>query len=653
MPRAARDAELPPLLPAPRRATRLAGRLALRDQLPIVLGEEADDADFAAAAALRDSVRAACGVGLAIETHARAADLGPRIELHREGSAGDAYRIAVTADGAHLSGAGPAGLRYAVETLSQLIDPRGWLPACSIEDAPDFPRRGIMLDVSRGKVPTLATLHALVELCLRLKLNVLMLYVEHTFRFRRHPEIGAGASPLDAASLRELDAHAADCFVDLIPSLQSLGHMERILSIPRYAPLAETERRWTLSPAEPGSYRLLADLYDEFLGNFRSSLFNANCDEPFDLEQGKSRERARELGPGGVFLEHVGRVQQLARKHGKQTMIWSDVVHAHPKRIPEIPRELVLLDWWYEAEHDYDRVAKLAEHGIRFWVCPGTSTWNSLFPRLDNSALNIARYAAAGRRHGADGLLVTDWGDFGHYNLQGNSWFGYAWAAQHAWSGDLPRQRFDRAFARRLFDDASGETARRVHALGGIHDAGFAPFNGSPLQFLYFDELERAFFVDGARPARLRRTLRRLDRERARLRAARPRFRREALTWQEMMLAIDASRHAVRKTLAGQRYLAWRRRPARLPAAARRRLAAELSRLAAQQSALGRELRRLWLRRSHPGGFEISQRRLARSIRSLREAARALGRDRPPAPPPPHPGFSVATIFRALADQIS
>ena len=155
-----------------------------------------------------------------------------------------------------------------------------------------------MLDVSRGKVPTLATLHALVDLCVRLKLNVLMLYVEHTFRFRRHPEIGAGASPLDAASLRELDAHAAACFVDLIPSLQSLGHMERILSIPRYAPLAETERRWTLSPAEPGSYQLLADLYDEFLPNFRSAWFNANCDEPFDLEQGKSRERARAARTG-------------------------------------------------------------------------------------------------------------------------------------------------------------------------------------------------------------------------------------------------------------------------------------------------------------------------------------------------------------------
>ncbi len=650
MPRARREPELPPLLPAPRSVQPRAGSLRLRDGAPIVLEPGASDLDFAAALALQRAVQARCGVKLAIETHVRSDDLGRRVELQRDTSLGEAHRIDVGPEHARLVGAGPAGLRYAVETLAQLVDVRGRVPACHVEDAPDFARRGIMLDVSRGKLPSLATLHELIEWCVRLKLNVLMLYVEHTFAFRRHPEIGAGASPLSAAALRELDAHAAACFVDLVPSLQSLGHMERILSLPRYAPLAESERRWTLSPADPGSYALLADLYDEFLPNFRSLLFNANCDEPFDLEHGRSRERGQTLGPGGVYLEHIERVRRLAERHGKQTLIWGDVVHAHPERIAEIPRELVLLDWWYEAEHDYDRVRRFAEHGIRFWVCPGTSTWNSLYPRLENSAVNISRYAEAGRRHGAEGLLVTDWGDFGHYNLLGNSWFAYAWAAQQAWSGERPAKDFDRAFARARFDDASGETTRRVRALGAIHDAGFAPFNGSPLQFLFFDELARAFFVDGAKPASLRRTLRQLDRERERLRSARSRFRSEALSWQEMCWALEASRHAVRKALAGKRYLAWLRRPRRLDSRARRRLASELRALADEQTALARELRRLWLRRSEPDGYEVTRRRLARAISSLRRAARALAANRPPAAPPPHPGFTIATIFRALAE---
>ena len=53
-----------------------------------------------------------------------------------------------------------------------------------------------------------------------------------------------------------------------------------------------------------------------------------------------------------------------------------------PVGIPGIDRRLVMLDWWYEAEFDYDRVEVFSDNGIEFFVCPGTSTWNSLSAKL-------------------------------------------------------------------------------------------------------------------------------------------------------------------------------------------------------------------------------------------------------------------------------
>ena len=185
---------LPSVVPTPKRVHQGRGLLQLRDGLPIVLAADTTDADFATARALRERLREDVGLELPVETHARPDDLGPHIALRREGGSGEAYRIEVDERGAELVGAGPAGLRWAVETLAQLADARGRVPCCEIEDAPDLPLRGIMLDVSRGKVPTLETLCGVVDNCARLKLNVLMLYVEHTFRFRRHPQApGRGA----------------------------------------------------------------------------------------------------------------------------------------------------------------------------------------------------------------------------------------------------------------------------------------------------------------------------------------------------------------------------------------------------------------------------------------------------------------------------
>jgi hypothetical protein len=643
---------LPPLLPNPRRGERRPGRLVLRDGFPIVLEPGADDGDFRTARALQEAVAAAAGVRLCIETHARRDGLGPALELRREADAGEAYRLRVAADGAEITGAGPAGLRYGVETLGQLVDARGRLPACEIDDAPDFPSRGVLLDVSRGKVPTEAQLRALVDLCVRLKLNVLMLYVEHTFRSRRHPAIGADASGLEAETLRALDAYAAERHVELVPNLQSLGHMEHVLKLPAYAELAETDARWTLACAEPRSYELLRDLYEEYVPNFRSRLFHANCDEPWDLGKGRSQELAESLGPGGLFLEHVRRVRELARGLGRRPMIWADFVHHHPERIGELDRDVLLCDWWYEAEFDFDRVQAFPKHGLEFWVCPGTSAWNCLFPRMENALVNVARWADAGRRHGATGLLMTDWGDFGHYNLLGGSWLGYAWAAQQAWSGDAPASVFDRAFGRVLFGDGSGEAARLYRELGGLHEAGFRTFNGSPLQFLFFDDLDEAWFVRGVEPKVARRTLARLARTTARLAAAERRFGNDTLTHAELGWAADASSLALRRALAGRRWIAWRERPASLDARARRALARELAGLAGEHRELGARLRRLWLARSRPSNYEITGRRLARAIASTARAARALERNRPPAPPEPHEGFTTAAVFRHLKTSV-
>lgn len=639
---------LPPLLPAPRRAERRPGRLALRDGLPILLEPGADDRDFASARALQAAVAANAGVRLCIETHARRDGLGPVIALRREAETGEAYRLRIAVDGVEIAAAGPPGLRYGVETLGQLADARGRLPACEIEDAPDFPYRGILLDVSRGKVPTEAQLRALVDLCVRLKLNVLMLYVEHTFRSRRHAAIGADASGLEAETLRALDAYAAERHVELVPNLQSLGHMEHVLKLPAYAELAETDARWTLACADPRSYELLGDLYEEYLPNFRSRLFHANCDEPWDLGKGRSRKLAESLGPGGLFLEHVRRVRELARALGRRPMIWADFVHHHPERIGELDRDVLLCDWWYEAEFDFDRVRVFAKHGLEFWVCPGTSSWNCLFPRMENALTNVSRWADAGRRHGATGLLMTDWGDFGHYNLLGASWLGYAWAAQQAWSGPADAAAFDRAFGRVLFGDGSGEAARLYRELGSLHDAGFRIFNGSPLQFLFFDDLYEAFFVRGVEPKAARRTLSRLTRLASRLAAAERCFGPDALTHAELTWAADASSHALRRALAGRRWIAWRERPAGLDARGRRALARELRALAREQRQLGARLRRLWLTRSRPSNYEITGRRLSRAIASTARAARALELDRPPPALGPHEGFTAAAVFRRL-----
>ena len=394
------------------------------------------------------------------------------------------YVLAIRPEGAEVAATGSTGLFYGVQTMTQLVRQYGRrLPALRIVDQPDFRWRGFMLDVSRGRVPKLDTLKWLVHTLSHFKINMLQLYVEHTFHFRSHPEIGEGCSPLEPEEIAELDRYCRSRHVELVPSLQSFGHMGYILSLPKFRHLAEIVqfkswkratwrkrmRGMTIAPVDEETYRFLGELYADFLPNFSSQWFNLNSDETWDVGKGRSRELAAEIGVGQLYLRHVERIAELARRHGRRPMIWSDIIYQHPELIGNVPRDIILLDWGYSHDSPFDRCERLAELKRPFFVCPGTSGWNQVFNDVWNATLNIRRFVAAGKRYGALGVLNTDWGDCGHFNMLGGSLHGAVLGAAMSWNEGRPDdETFDRAFSLHAFDDPKGIMGRAIRRAGSL-----------------------------------------------------------------------------------------------------------------------------------------------------------------------------------------
>jgi hypothetical protein len=365
-------------------------------------------------------------------------------------TAQQAYRLRIDCTGITAEAHDREGLFYAAVTLSQLVCQYGnRLPLCEIEDAPDFQLRGVMLDVSRDKVPTMETLYWLIDHLAELKYNHLQLYVEHTFAYQNHREVWKDASPLTAEDIRALDAYCRERCIDLVPNQNSFGHLERWFAYPNYLELAELPQGgaplpWggfqakpsSLCPTDPRSFELLSDLYDNYLPNFSSHLFNVGCDEPFDLRgHGRSQEQVKELGEGRVYLDYLLKLHKLVSERGKKMAFWGDIIINHPEYVPEVPVDALVLEWGYEADHPFDtHGAIFAASKIPFCVCPGTSSWNSLGGRTDNMQANILSAAENGLRHGACGLIVCDWGDWGHWQPLGLSFPGFTYAAGASWN---------------------------------------------------------------------------------------------------------------------------------------------------------------------------------------------------------------------------
>ena len=360
------------------------------------------------------------------------------------------YVLEIREEKIALSFGGRSGLFYGIQTLKQMLrcaGTGGTLPCCRIEDRPVYPERGVLYDISRDRVPTMDTLYFLVDLWTELKFNRLQLYTEHTFAYSGHKKVWKDASPMTPEEIRGLSAYCRSRGMELVPNQNSFGHMERWLVHPEYHYLAESPEGFTdhagvfwdksscLSPAVDESPEFLAGLYDELLVNFDSEYINIGGDEPWELGMGKSKELCGHKGSGRVYLDFIRKIHRVVGERGKKIQVYADILMQHPELVKELPEDILLINWGYEASHPFWKECDIiSRSGREFYVCTGTSSWNSLAGRWSNTRENILNGAVNGIKNGARGFIISEWGDNGHWQQLPAGMPGWFFAGNIAWN---------------------------------------------------------------------------------------------------------------------------------------------------------------------------------------------------------------------------
>ena len=312
------------------------------------------------------------------------------------------------------------------------------LPGCRTATAPEptMPIRGYQLDISRMKVPTMATLYRMVDILAALDYNQFQLYTEHAFAYPGHEAVWEEFSPMTADEIRALDKYCAARGIELVPNQNSFGHLDQWLCRYPYNELAEVPqggavyKPWgncvirtpsALCPTDARSIPFIASLYDALFPCFKSKLVNVGCDETLELEDARALNRSAktvaEKGVHRVYLDFLLKIHREVASRGHTMMFWGDIIVNAPELVPELPEEVIALCWGYEGNHPFDKQCGLfAQAKRRFMVCPGTSAWGSISGRVPNMIANIDNAYAAALKHGAEGMLLADWGDGGHPN---------------------------------------------------------------------------------------------------------------------------------------------------------------------------------------------------------------------------------------------
>jgi len=439
--------------------------------------------------------------------------LSPKLKAQAYLASADDNRVAVIASGA-------AGLFYGMQSFYEMIQHQSG-PA-ELFDAPVYSRRGYLQDLSRGQVLKLAGFERLVKALAHFRVNWLTFNLEHNFGSERHPEISASDDDLTKAEAKALTSLCREYFLEVVPMQQSLGHLRGILSHPKYRHLAfDNQLLWSLDPRKDEIYALLSDLYTEQAECFPGEYFLAGCDEPFDLKKLWKPELADGKTFPRVFLEHLLRLHEILAGLNRRMMLWGDMFIHYPELLAQIPKDITIIAWQYgtsmqEPEQFYlDKTKVIADSGREFELATTTWSYARLFPELKTMEANNKNFLSAGKKLGAQGALLTNWGDLGHLQLLGYLPVAIGYFGVQSWRpSELTLEQFAPEFALNFFNDPSGKAATLYLLFEQINEAvSPARIMGGSALFVLLDDLFSNQYLPPLAPARVADQLLKIVRE--------------------------------------------------------------------------------------------------------------------------------------------
>ena len=348
------------------------------------------------------------------------------------------YRLEIKTDCIDIYINASPGFFAAMASLYQIVQQQteGSIPTLSLFDYPLIPYRGIMVDVSRGKIPNRKTFKRMVNLCFSHKLNILQLYWEDCYQLKGHNKIGVLNGFYNQQEVAWMESLCSAYGIELQANIQTFSHMHGILRVPGYEHLAENETLFTLAAGNPDVYDFLDDMLGQVLPWFSSRTVHLNMDEAYDLGTGYSKKKVCDKGKEQIYSDHIKKVCDIARNHGaKKLLMWGDALVKYPNLQNMVDDDVVFVDWSYNPQIDYPSLENHDGNRKEFWIAPGTSSWNAIFPRVQNAQNNINQYISQAMKHSVRGVLITHWGDYGHHQPFSFSYLGFIYAAEQAYNG--------------------------------------------------------------------------------------------------------------------------------------------------------------------------------------------------------------------------
>jgi len=294
-------------------------------------------------------------------------------------------------------------------TLGQMArktDAGPGIACCNVKDWPAFPYRIIQYDIARGQSVDVEYVKRMIRALARCKINGLLFYMEDDFRFRTFPFLGREGT-FTHEKARELTEYARPYHMQLIPQFEALGHASAVLRHPEMEKMREAGDPWVFCTSEPETWKFLDTVFAELVEAFPTTEFIHTGADEFEFGFAKCpqcKAKVDASGMGALYAEHMNKLNQLVKKHGRTMMFWPSHHGPTPelsdmtlKYSDQMEKDCIPTEWIYHGPAEYPTLKQYQQAGFKdVHCCPAVVSYSVIWPDYETTMRGIRGFYRAG-----------------------------------------------------------------------------------------------------------------------------------------------------------------------------------------------------------------------------------------------------------------
>ena len=336
----------------------------------------------------------------------------------------DRVYVKVSGDKKIVGGASRPQIARALTLLAKNADKGDF----EITQSPCFDHCGVMLDVSRNGVMRVEAVCEYISYMALHGLNVLKLYMEDVFELEGYPYFGYPRGRYTLEELKRIDDFADSLGIEVIPCVQTLGHLSHYLKWQEAKEIRDTSS--VLLCGEEKTYTFIDAIIKTMRAAFRTKYIHIGMDEAHDVGLGTYLHRNGFHNRYEILNHHLKKVVGICDKYGFTPMMWSDMYfrinsktddyydcesYVPEEVIPDIP-EVGMVYWdYYSTDKSFykNMIQKHKKMKKPIIFAGGIWTWSGLMPDIERTFQTMLPGLQACCEEGIRDVFATCWGDDG------------------------------------------------------------------------------------------------------------------------------------------------------------------------------------------------------------------------------------------------